>query len=47
VVSTAHRSVVELANQLEASTLGERFNGLTLTLVAVLVGADIGRAGRA
>jgi hypothetical protein len=47
MISAAHGSVVELTNQLDASPLGERFDGLTLALVAVLVGADVCRAGRA
>jgi hypothetical protein len=46
VISAADSSIIEFANQLE-TTLGERFNGLTLALIAVFVGADIGRAGRA
>ena len=43
VVSATHGSVVELADELVTGGLGEACDGLTLALVAVFVGADIGR----
>ena len=43
-VGTAHGLVVVLTNDGEARMLGERLNGCSLTLIAVFVGTDIGRA---
>jgi hypothetical protein len=45
-ISAAHRGIVELRFDLVAGAPGESRDGLALTLLAVLIGADVGcRAG--
>jgi hypothetical protein len=47
VISAAHRCVGELSHEFEPGARGEGCDSVSLALVAVFQGSDIGRAGRA